>query len=124
MSFRENVHYQFLREEIDHIPAISAHDHLAPERAAVGSKRNLFGVLLHPLVWADLVSAGGPPQPGDFATWEAEAAWAHLKPWLDHLQETAVFQVQLRGLRELFGFDEELDDSNWQGLNERVRDAQ
>lgn len=129
-----NSHYQYLREEIDQIPAISAHDHLCPEKQAVAMKTDLFDVLFSGLVWVDLVSAGYRLQPGDtFFGLEPEGdkrprdgdlAWSRVKPRLDNVQDTAVFQVRMRGLRELFDFQEELSDSNWRVLNERVMAAQ
>ena len=133
MTITKSAHYRFLREEINRISAISTHDHLMREEHAVARKVDLFDLVFCSLTYVDMVSAGlakapedaqfGPenhPRPRDNA-----ALWRRCGPFLEHVRETASHQIVLRALRELYGFDEEeITESNYRGLNEKVIAAQ
>jgi predicted TIM-barrel fold metal-dependent hydrolase len=132
MSIVRSRHYQYLREEIEHIAPVSTHDHVRPERETLDWKIDLFDLVFASLVWVDMVSAGLPQLPGEPIGGEItlpkphdyERLWKRLSPMLDHLRESAPFSNRMRALREIYGFDEELDDSNWRALNEKIMAAQ
>jgi len=133
MSIAASPHYQYLREEINSIPPVSTHDHLWTESQTLAWKVDLFDLVFSSLVWVDMVSAGLPRLPGEdpngseLATpkpHDYERLWKRFSPTLDHLRESAPFSNRMRALREIFGFDEELDDSNWRPLNEAIMAAQ
>lgn len=130
MRIQETATYGHLREEANHIPSISTNDHLPPERMMLGHKRSIFDILLNFVTSVDLVSAGmgkvGGLQGiiGPLADPDWDAIWLRARPWLDHVRQCATFQTRMRGIRSLHGFDEELDDSNWRALNEKVMAAQ
>jgi hypothetical protein len=125
-------HYEFLREEIDQIPAVSAHDHLCRESEAVASPTDLFHLLLSGFPFADMVSAGMAKVPSDGILGDLpppgerdyEALWERRRPWLDHIRDTSEYRTYLRGVQELFGLEGDIDDSNWRELNDRIRAAQ
>ena len=132
MSIKDSADYQFLREEAQQIPAVSTHDHIRRESEKIAQPTDLFELLFSGLVWVDLVSAGLPkypidgimgveehPRPLDY-----EKLWAEKSPYLDHVRESATYATLMRGIRELFDFDEELDDSNWRALNDKIIAAQ
>jgi uncharacterized protein len=127
-----SAHYEFLREAIDEIPAVSAHDHLCRESEVVAAPTDLFHLLLSGFPFADMVSAGMERFPADGVLGDLpppgqrdyEALWKRREPWLDHIRDTSEYRTYLRGVQELFDFEGDIDDSNWRELNDRIRAAQ
>jgi predicted TIM-barrel fold metal-dependent hydrolase len=132
MSNATSNHYSYLREAIEEISGVSTHDHLKRESQAIAVPTDLFDLIFSSVGWADLVSAGLPvtPQDGIFGAQEYphprdyDALWKERSPYLEHVREAATYTTLMRGLQDLFGFDEVLDDSNWRALNDAIRAAQ
>lgn len=112
-------------EEILSLPALDAHTHL------VGGKlgaRGLHDILLYHMAVSDLYAAGCPSgarlteYPGWPTKEEAHARIKEALPYLKFTRNTAISHGIRIILRDLYGFDGEITEDNWQRLDDMIRE--
>jgi hypothetical protein len=118
-----------IQEEINKIPIIDSHDHLGYDINGEIPEFDLCDLIFHNLN-PDL-TASGMPGIGTHAQtpWPKEAKdpsvkWKSIKKFLKNIENIASYKALLEGIKELHEFPyDSISDSNWQMLDEQVRDA-
>lgn len=108
-----------LEEGLQTVPLLDVHTHLD---AAHLSARGLADILLYHMVISDLRSAGCPTGQRVEKGTEADRIREAL-PFLPYIRSTSCFYGVRIILRDLYGFDGEISESTWEGLDERIRTA-
>jgi len=111
-----------LLEGLNAIPLLDIHTHLD---AAHLTARGLHDILLYHMVISDLVSAGCPSrvrldeEPGED---EVERRILEALPYLDYIQNTALFWGMRIALKDLYAWEEPITKDNWRRLDGMIRE--
>ena len=111
-----------LLEGLNSIPLLDIHTHLD---SAHLTARGLHDILLYHMVVSDLVSAGCPSRERlDEEPDEAvvEKRILEALPFLDSIQNTALFWGVRIILKDLYGWDEPITQNNWRILDGLIRE--
>jgi glucuronate isomerase len=106
-------------------PILDVHTHLVGGKLAA---RGLHDILLYHMVVSDLYAAGCPAGarltqfPGWPSQSEAHARIVQALPYLPHIKNTSSFWGVRIILRDLYGWREQIDQSNWRKLDELIRE--
>ena len=109
-------------EGLAQIPLLDVHTHLDASHLAA---RGLHDILLYHMVVSDLVSAGCPSRerlsedPDDI---EATRRIEEAIPYLDKIHNTSLFWGIKMILRNLYGWNEPITQSNWRRLDGMIRE--
>jgi hypothetical protein len=107
------------------IPTLDVHSHLAGGRLGA---RGLHDILLYHMVVSDLYAAGCPSgkRLTEFPGWpdkaEAHARIQEALPYLDKIRGTSCMWGVRIILRDLYGWDEPITESNWRRLDDMIRE--
>jgi hypothetical protein len=114
-----------LEDALSEVPILDIHTHL------VGGKmtaQGLHDILLYHMVITDLYACGCPSgkRLTEFPGWPAVAE-AHRRieeaiPYLPRIRNTSMYWCLRIILRDLYGWDDPLDSSNWKKLDNLVRE--
>jgi hypothetical protein len=106
-SKRSTSVYEALREYVDTIKVVNAHEHQRWFPEYDGHAYNFYSLLAHTYLQADLVSAGAPGlKTEDINNGNLEALWATVGPYLDFSRNTSYYSHFLAGFRLLYGFED------------------
>ena len=114
-----------LESALAEVPILDIHTHLVGGKLAA---RGLHDILLYHMVVTDLYAAGCPSgaRLTQFPGWptedEAHARIREVLPYLKHIQNTSSFWGVRIILRELYGWNEQLDERNWKKLDGMIRE--
>lgn len=108
-----------LEEGLQSLPLLDVHTHLD---AAHLSARGLADILLYHMVVSDLRSAGCPSGHRVEEGTEADRIREAL-PFLRYIRNSSCFYGVRIILRDLYGFDGEVNESTWESLDESIRTA-
>jgi glucuronate isomerase len=107
------------------VPILDVHTHLVGGKLAA---RGLHDILLYHMVISDLYSAGCPSggRLTEFPGWPGEAE-AHARivealPYLKHIQNTSSSWGVRIILRDLYGWTDPIDETNWRRLDAMIRE--
>jgi hypothetical protein len=114
--------YSRLRDYVDTIKVVNAHEHQRWFAEFEGHPYNLYTLLAYSYLQADLVSAGGPElKPEIVIQGDLEALWKTYGPYLDFSRNTSYYSQFLAGLRLLYGFsDPSFTKENIQALSAQI----
>jgi hypothetical protein len=99
--------YGPLREYLDTITVVNAHEHQRWFAEYDGHPYNFYTLLAHSYLQADLVSAGGPDLKTETINQgDLEALWKTYGPYLDFSRNTSYYSHFLAGFRLLYGFED------------------
>jgi glucuronate isomerase len=107
---------------VGRIPLIDVHTHVDLTHKTA---RGLHDVLLYHMVVSELYSAGCPDaerlpeRPSDA---EAERRILNALPYLPHVRHTSMHWILKKILRDLYGFEGEIDGSNWRAVDRTIRE--
>ena len=116
---------QEIEEALREIPVIDIHTHLVGGKL---SARGLHDILLYHMVITDLYSAGCPSgmRLSEYPKWpttkEAHNRIREALPFLKHINNTSSFWCVRTILKELYDWDQAVGESNWQQLDELIRE--
>jgi len=117
--------FETILDALDELPALDAHTHL------VGGKlgaRGLNDILLYHMAVSDLYAAGCPSgarltqYPGWPPPEEAHARIREALPYLVRVRNTSISWGVRLILRDLYGWNEEIAEDNWQRLDAQIRE--
>jgi hypothetical protein len=124
-----------LREALDEIPILDAHEHYLPPRFLAAGEETLLHIVRNSYLGLDCIAAGMEPnwwkkrsivygnvsqEQGDrSASANLDALW----PYLDRTRQTGYHRALTAGLKALYGFEGDLDASSWGPLAARVQKA-
>ncbi len=114
-----------LESALAEIPVIDVHTHLVGGKL---SARGLHDILLYHMVVSDLYAAGCPTgarltqYPGWPSQEEALARIVQAIPFLHHARNTSSAWGVRIILRDLYGWREEITESNWRRLDDLIRE--
>jgi hypothetical protein len=99
--------YGPLREYMDTIKVVNAHEHQRWFAEYEGHAYNFYTLLNHSYLQADLVSAGAPGLKSEAINQgDLEALWKTQGPYLDFSRNTSYYSHFLVGFRILYGFED------------------
>ena len=110
-----------LRERMEHIPVIDAHEHLRPESGHLQTDYNFFHLLV-PYVVYDLYSAGMPAElafHGPSTDEEIERYWKTIAPLWKYVRHGSYLRPTRLALREFWGIDD-ITDQNYKEIGEML----
>jgi hypothetical protein len=106
-SKRSTSVYGALRQYVDSIQVVNAHEHQRWFPEYDGHAYNFYTLLAHTYLQADLVSAGGPGlKTEDINNGDLGALWETYGPALDFSRNTSYYSHFLSGFRLLYGFED------------------
>lgn len=114
-----------LEERISELPLFDAHTHLVGGHLGA---RGLHDIMLYHMGISDLHAAGCPSgarltqYPGWPTIEESHQRIREALPYLKRVRNTTISWGRSIILRDLYGFDEELDDGNWQKIDSAIRE--
>ncbi len=123
-----------ITERLNDMKWVDNHEHLtSPFLPEATFEMDLPYFLTHTYLFADLTSSGMPevyltPEKykyleKPFGEDQSEQRWKELKPYIEKVRNTIYYRYLLIALRDLYGLeDDEIDDSNWKEISERIRD--
>lgn len=125
---RKKRAYIELRDYLDSIDIIDAHEHLYIEPRRVEMEVDVFTVVSH-YTYVDLVSAGYKVPPGE--SWFSynypkdtkvplEKRWKDMWPILQNVKHGSYFRAPRIALRDIYGI-EDLNDKTYQEASQRVK---
>jgi hypothetical protein len=98
--------YGPLREYLDTIKVVNAHEHQRWFPEYDGHAYNFYTLLAHTYLQADLVSAGAPGLKTEAINQgDLDALWKDYGPYLDFSRNTSYYSHFLAGFRLLYGFE-------------------
>ena len=112
-----------IREYVNNLELVDAHEHLTPEKQLKGSSTLDFMLLLHHYMDDDIKSAGmSKPQFAELLTdkYSVNEKWEILKPYWEASKNTAYGRVVLLSIDELYGI-KELSGETVEELSEQVK---
>jgi len=114
-----------LVEFTDALPLIDTHEHIERDQQGRYFGSDLFDMIKNTFyLWADLVSSGMPAEPWTTDEADDEKKWHVLRRFLPNVVASGFYRGIIRGMRAIHGFeDNDIDDSNWRSINERIRKA-
>ncbi len=111
-----------LEEALSELPLLDAHTHMDAVHPAA---RGLDDVLLYHMVISDLYSAGCPDG-GRLSEWpsveESHSRLERALPYVKHIQNTSCFWGVRIILRDLYGWEGPVLESNWRTLDTLIRE--
>lgn len=113
--------YQELYDALAQKKMMDPHTHLTPGRLAA---RGLHDILLYHMVISDLYSAGCPDGarlPEDPSDEEAHRRLGRAVPFVQYIQNTSCFWGMRIILKDLYGWDGPITESNWKELDGVIR---
>jgi hypothetical protein len=114
-----------LEAALAEVPILDIHTHLVGGKLAA---RGLHDILLYHMVVSDLYAAGcrTGARLTQFPGWpsrdEADARIRESLPYLKHIQNTSSFWGVRIILRELYGWTDVIDETNWKKLDALIRE--
>jgi hypothetical protein len=124
-----------LREALDEIPILDSHEHFLPPRFLEAGEETLLQIVRNSYLGLDCIAAGMDPnwwkkgsivygdvsldQDGGTVSADVDVLW----PYLDLTRQTGYHRALIAGLKALYGFEGDLDASNWGPLGARVQKA-
>lgn len=114
--------YETLREYLDTIKVVNAHEHQRWFPEYDGHVYNFYTLLAHTYLQADLVSAGAPGlKTEDINNGDLDALWAAYGPYLDFSRNTSYYSHFLAGFKLLYGFEDSFfTEGNVRTLSARI----
>lgn len=114
--------YKKLLEKMDDLPVIDVHSHVDLTHL---SARGLHDVLLYHMVVSELYSAGCPDGKR-LSEWpseeESRMRIMNAIPYLKHIRYTSTFFYVKKILKDLYNFEEELTEENWERADRIIRE--
>ena len=102
-----NTAYEELREYIDTIKVVDAHEHQRWFPQYDGHALNFYTLLNHSYLQADLISAGAPrSDTGMINEGDHDALWETQGPFLDFSRNTSYYSHFLLGFKILYGYSD------------------
>jgi len=115
---------QIIFEQISQLPILDVHTHLVGGKLAA---RGLHDILLYHMAISDLYAAGCPngARLTAYPDWptveEAHGRIVQLLPYLQFVRNTSISYGIRIILRDLYGIDEPVNESNWQEIDSIIR---
>jgi len=110
-----------LKQELENLTIIDAHEHLRPESQRTAMKLDVFILFSH-YTRVDLLAAGMQPEKYDWlmnSEEDLDKRWNFFKPYLEHIRLGSYARPAFIVARELFGFDD-INDQTYRPLSERI----
>lgn len=117
--------FESVHGKIQDLPAIDVHTHLVGGKAGA---RGLHDIILYHMAISDLYAAGCPSgarltqYPGFPDQAEAHARIKEALPYLGYVRNTSSSYGARIILRDLYGWDEPVTESNWETLDALIRE--
>ena len=114
-----------LEAALAEVPILDVHTHLVGGKLAA---RGLHDILLYHMVVSDLYAAGCPSgsRLTQFPEWpsvaEAHSRIAEALPYLRHIRNTSSSWVLRIILKDLYGWNDPIDERNWRKLDDLIRE--
>jgi glucuronate isomerase len=110
-----------IEHDLAEVPIVDVHTHLVGGKLA---SRGLHDILLYHMVVSDLYSAGErlTQYPGWPDESEAHARIKQAIPYIKHIQNTSSFWGVRIILKDLYGWTDPIDETNWKTLDRLIRE--
>ncbi len=116
--------FERLKQEVDAIPIVDAHDHIMDPQQSAARETDLFDLFDRTYVQGDFVSSGMPATDWARKEFDPEEGWKRIRPYIDRVRNTSYYRSLMGALRDLYDFaDRELNDSNWRDLSNKIHTA-
>lgn len=117
---------QEIREAIDQIRLIDAHEHIRRREDIVREGANLYTISKYGVFFPDLITSGMPPHLYDKSSSPSKTKdiWKILGPYIENIYNTGYYRTLMVAFRDLYGFkDNEITEKNWEILNKNILES-